>query len=82
MLAGQLQKFGPSGLRRWLVDAAIVVFRDDNLRRMRDIINTMDRISTAIFREKKNALQSGMETQIEHEGRDIMSILRVFFVHP
>ena len=79
LLADFLVKLGPPQFRRKLADLAVAIIPDENLGKMRDIVNTMDAGSKDIFLDKKNALEKGDEVMVEqvNRGMDVMSILRM-----
>ncbi|GLB42388.1 putative cytochrome P450 family protein [Lyophyllum shimeji] len=66
-------KIGSPRFRRFLVD----LIPSENVRRLRDIVNTMDQTTIQIFNEKKKALAEGDEALLKQVGqaKDIMSIL-------
>jgi hypothetical protein len=68
-----LIKIGTPRFRRFVVD--LLPFK--NVRRLRDIIDTMHDTSVEIYKAKKHAIQEGKETLEKQSGRgrDIMSIL-------
>ena len=78
LLADFLVKLGSPQFRRKLADLAVAIIPDENLGKMRDIVNTMDVGSKEIFYDKKNALEKGDEVMVEqvNRGKDVMSILR------
>lgn len=66
--------FGPARLRRMIVD--LMPF--ENVQKMRNIINVMDKTSKEVFYAKKHALLVGDENVAQQvgEGKDLMSVLR------
>jgi len=68
-----LVKIGPPKFRRFMVD--IMPFK--NVRKLRDIVDTLDRTAIEILEAKKRALREGDEAvgQQIGQGRDIMSVL-------
>jgi hypothetical protein len=64
---------GPARIRCFIVD--MMPFQ--NIRKMRDIVDTMDRTARDVFYAKKRALQRGDESVVLQvgEGKDIMSVL-------
>lgn len=73
MLAVHFQKLGPRQFRRSLADLVVRIIPDDNLKRLRDIIDVMDSASKEILR-----LKSGAPLEGAAEGKDVMSILCTF----
>ena len=71
-------KLGSPQVRRALADAVVWLRFDPNLRRLRDVVDTLDSTSRAIFRQRKAELVEGREEALQKvdEGRDMMSILR------
>jgi hypothetical protein len=66
--------------RRFLVDHA----PSQNFRKLRDIVDIMDRTSKSVFEAKKAALSQGDEVVTQKVGidKDIMSVLRQFIPIP
>ena len=76
MCAPYLEKLGPPRWRRILANLAIVVTRDSNLSRMRDIVHTMHSSSLGIFRDKRHTvIDGGLVVSDLGEGNDILSTL-------
>ncbi|KZT11768.1 cytochrome P450 [Laetiporus sulphureus 93-53] len=68
-----LVHLGPARLRAWLLDR----LPDPDIRGFKKVVDTMDRRSREIYREKQTAFHQGDETLVQQigEGKDIMSIL-------
>lgn len=47
-----------------------------DLQKLKDIVNTMDSHSVAVYQKKKDALAKGDDAEMFGEGKDIMSVLR------
>ena len=73
LLAPYYMKIGPSVFRRKIVE--LVPF--PKIRRLKEIVDTMDRHSRLLYKEKKQALEKGDE-EVTHqiaEGKDILSVM-------
>ncbi|KAF8910643.1 cytochrome P450 [Gymnopilus junonius] len=73
ILTPKLTKIGTPAFRRWVVDH----IPSKNIRKVRDIIDTLHRTSVEIFESKKKAIEAGdsaLEAQIG-KGKDVISIL-------
>ncbi|KAF9812459.1 hypothetical protein IEO21_06177 [Rhodonia placenta] len=70
--ADVLIELGPRRFRRFVTD----IFPHPHLQRVKDVIDTMDEKSRAIFREKETALENGDKAVLHQvgEGKDIMSV--------
>ncbi|KZT12277.1 cytochrome P450 [Laetiporus sulphureus 93-53] len=64
---------GPPCFRAWVTE----IFPNPNVRGLKVVIDTMDRMSKEIYHAKQAAIQQGDEATIHQvgEGKDIMSIL-------
>lgn len=74
--ADVLIELGPRRFRRFVTD----IFPHPHLQRVKDVIDTMDEKSRAIFREKETALENGDKAVLHQvgEGKDIMSVFSTF----
>ncbi|KAG6817338.1 hypothetical protein H0H87_009936 [Tephrocybe sp. NHM501043] len=68
-----LIKIGSPQFRRFIVD----LLPWKKLRRFRDIVDTMDRVTTHIFEEKKKILVDSHSSTVKQDGqrKDLLSIL-------
>ncbi|CCM05747.1 uncharacterized protein FIBRA_07979 [Fibroporia radiculosa] len=68
-----LTKIGPPAFRRFVIS----LVPDNDVQRIKSIVDTMDFQSRTIFEKKKTALLQGDEAILQQvgEGKDIMSIL-------
>ncbi|KAG6900223.1 hypothetical protein C0993_001292 [Termitomyces sp. T159_Od127] len=68
-----LVKIGPPRFRRWFVDHLPI----KRLRVLRDIVDTLDRTTTEIFKGKKQTLKEGDEAHLRRvdQRKDLISIL-------
>ena len=75
-LIGTLVKLGPGWFRRLVVD--LLPFK--NVKRLRDISDTMHNTAIDILESKKRVLREGDEAFARQvgQGKDIMSILCVY----
>ncbi|KAK7057733.1 cytochrome P450 [Favolaschia claudopus] len=66
-------KIGTPSFRGWLVN----ITPSRRLHRLRDIVNTMYKVNSAVFESKKEAIKRGDEKVLDQvgHGRDIVSIL-------
>ena len=78
ILSRHLRWFGTKALHRRIVE----LYPTANVQRLKDIADILHERSVLIFNEKKAALQAG-DDALKHqigEGRDVMSVLREFFL--
>ena len=68
-----IDNIGSPGLRRFLLK----LVPSSRVRKLREIVDIMEKTSMGIFRSKKVALQQGDEALLNQVGRgkDLMSIL-------
>ena len=67
---------GNPKLRRWIVERIPL----QRVKRCLEIVDHLDTVSRGILKSKKDALEKGDEAVLSQmgEGKDIMSVLRVF----
>ncbi len=78
LLAQYFTSFGSASFRRHVIE----LIPDPNVQDFKDIVDTMEIRSKEILERKRAALRAGDEAvkQQVGEGKDIMSILRKFFL--
>lgn len=74
------KNFGPGWFRAALIDVLPV----PNLQRVKSLVNKIASESVNVLTQKRAALKAGDEVLLKQvgEGKDIMSILRKYFMHP
>lgn len=77
MASAYLRRLGPESLRRRLVNLVVYIVPDANLGRLRDVIDTLDEASRAVYSQRQTALEKGEEGDMEGvmAGKDILSIM-------
>lgn len=75
-----LEKLGPAAFRRFLVE----ISPSKSVQQVKGMVDIMERTSTDILANKRLALAEGDEAVLKQigQGKDIMSILRMWYSLP
>lgn len=75
MFVPWLVKLGPPAFRRWLID----LVPSGPIREITDVVDTIERSTTGIYNNKKEAIKKGeISTQVG-QGKDIITVLSTIF---